>query len=266
MLDPEQNSTFQDHYLDMPFDLSQSHVPGHRATTATGIPPPLIDRMEVIEVPGYTRSEKLGIAARVPGARSSSGRTGSPTSGSEFTSQGIETHRRPLHARGRRARNLEREIAAVCRATAVQIAEGDDVREAVTPEHVERVLGAAQATSPRVAERELAPGVATGLALDAGRRRDPLHRGVDRCRARATSSSPATCATSCRSRRRRRSRSCAAQAELLAPRPEWLKEIDLHMHVPQHGTPQDGPSAGRHDVHGRGVAAARLRRCAATWR
>src|SRR5205085_1611420 len=138
VLDPEQNSTFQDHYLDLPFDLSQVMFLA-TANNREGIPPALYDRMEVIEVPGYTRTDKLGIAREflVPKQLSSHGLTDERL---EFTEQGLATivdH----YTREAGVRGLEREIAAVCRATAVKLAEGIDVHETVTGEHVENVLG-----------------------------------------------------------------------------------------------------------------------------
>src|SRR4030095_12416044 len=164
VLDPEQNGTFQDHYLDLPFDLSQVLLLAP-ANTRARLPGPLFDRMEVIEVPGYTRTDKLGIAREflVPKQLSSHGLTDERL---EFTQDGIATivdH----YTSEAGVRGLEREIAAVCRATAVKIAEGAFVQETVTPEHVEQVLGPHK-HRPEHAERDLAPGVATGLAWTPG--------------------------------------------------------------------------------------------------
>ncbi len=164
VLDPEQNSTFQDHYLDLPFDLSQVTFLA-TANNRDGIPAPLMDRMEVIEVPGYTRTDKLGIAREflVPKQLSAHGLTDERL---DFTPQGIATIV-DNYTNEAGVRGLEREIAAVCRSTAVKVAEGQDVREIVTSEHVEQVLGPHK-HRPEVAERELAPGVATGLAWTPG--------------------------------------------------------------------------------------------------
>src|SRR3954463_1517360 len=122
VLDPEQNVTFQDHYLDLPFDVSQVMFLA-TANNREGIPPALYDRMEVIEVPGYTRTDKLGIAREflVPKQLSAHGLTDERL---EFTPGGIATLvDNYTHEAG--VRGLEREIAAVCRATAVKIAEGN---------------------------------------------------------------------------------------------------------------------------------------------
>src|SRR5277367_1239801 len=164
VLDPEQNVSFQDHYLDLPFDLSQIMFLA-TANNRDGIPPALYDRMEVIEVPGYTRSDKLGIAREflVPKQLSAHGLTDERL---DFTPQGIATivdH----YTNEAGVRGLEREIASICRSTAVKIAEGREVHDIASPEHVEQVLGPHK-THPEVAEHELPPGVATGLAWTPG--------------------------------------------------------------------------------------------------
>ncbi|HSN98386.1 MAG TPA: endopeptidase La [Candidatus Nanopelagicales bacterium] len=239
VLDPEQNSTFQDHYLDLPFDLSQVTFLA-TANNYEGIPAPLLDRMEVIEVPGYTRNDKLGIAREflVPKQLSAHGLTEERL---EFPESGVATlidH----YTREAGVRGLERQIAAMCRATAVKVAEGEDVHEVASPEHVERVLGPHK-YRPEIAERHLDPGVATGLAwtpsggeilfIEAtkmpGRGNVVLTGNL-----RNVMQESATTAVSF----------VRSKAERLMLDPEWLKEIDLHLHVPKHGTPKDGPSAG----------------------
>jgi len=239
VLDPEQNVTFQDHYLDLPFDVSQVLFLA-TANNYDGIPAPLLDRMEVIDVPGYTRADKLGIAREflVPKQLSAHGLTDERL---EFTEQGtaslIDHYTREAGVRG-----LERQIAAVCRATAVKLAEGEDIHEVATPEHVEKVLGPHK-HRPEQAERDLAPGVATGLAwtpaggeilfIEATRmpgRGNVVLTGNMR---NVMQESATTAVSFVRSK-----------AERLHLDPLWLKEIDLHLHIPQHGTPKDGPSAG----------------------
>jgi ATP-dependent Lon protease len=239
VLDPEQNNTFQDHYLDLPFDLSQIMFLA-TANNRDGIPPALHDRMEVIEVPGYTRSDKLGIAREflVPKQLSAHGLTDERL---EFTGEGIacivDHYTREAGVRG-----LEREIAAVCRATAVKLAEGRDVREIVSPEHVEAVLGPHK-HRPENAEQKLAPGVATGLAWTPGggeilfieaSKMPGKGNVVLTGNMRNVMQESATTAVSF----------VRSKAALLHLDPEWLKSIDLHLHIPQHGTPKDGPSAG----------------------
>jgi len=239
VLDPEQNSTFQDHYLDLAFDLSQVMFLA-TANNRDGIPPALYDRMEVIEVPGYTRSDKLGIAREflVPKQLSAHGLTDERL---EFTHEGIASlvdH----YTYEAGVRGLEREIAAVCRATAVKLAEGTDVHETATPEHVEAVLGPHK-HRPENAEHKLAPGVATGLAWTPGggtilfieaSKMPGKGNVVLTGNMRSVMQESATTAVSF----------VRSKAALLHLDPEWLKAIDLHLHIPQHGTPKDGPSAG----------------------
>ncbi|MDI1483128.1 endopeptidase La [Polyangium sp. y55x31] len=239
VLDPEQNSTFQDHYLDMPFDLSQVMFLA-TANNRDTIPPALFDRMEVIEVPGYTRTDKLGIAREflVPKQLSAHGLTDERL---EFTEPGIATlidH----YTREAGVRGLEREIAAVCRATAVKLAEGNAVLEVVSPEHVEKVLGPHK-HRPEIAERNLEPGVATGLAwtptggeilfIEATKMPGKGNVVLTGNMKNVMQESATTAVSFVRSK--------AGELHL---DPEWLKNIDLHVHIPKHGTPKDGPSAG----------------------
>ncbi len=239
VLDPEQNSTFQDHYLDLPFDLSQVMFLA-TANNRDGIPPALYDRMEVIEVPGYTRTEKLGIAKEflVPKQLSAHGLTDERL---EFTEPGIATVVDHYTAEAG-VRGLEREIASVCRATAVKLAEGDDVHEVADAEHIERVLGPHK-HRPENIERELVPGVATGLAWTPGggvilfieATRMPGKGNIMLTgNMRNVMQESATIAISF----------VRSRAKELHLDPEWLRTIDLHVHIPKHGTPKDGPSAG----------------------
>src|SRR6185369_8832499 len=185
-------------------------------------------------------TDKLGIAREflVPKQMSEHGLTDERL---EFTESGLATvidH----YTREAGVRGLEREIAAVCRSTAVKVAEGVDVHEVATPEHIEVVLGPHK-HRPENAERELAPGVATGLAWTPGggtilfieaSRMPGKGNVVLTGNMRNVMQESATIAVTF-------VRSKAAQLHL---DPEWLRKIDLHVHIPQHGTPKDGPSAG----------------------
>jgi ATP-dependent Lon protease len=239
VLDPEQNSTFQDHYLDLPFDLSQVTFLA-TANDRGAIPGPLLDRMEVIEVPGYTRNDKMGIAKEflVPKQLSAHGLTDERL---DFTDEGIgallDHYTREAGVRG-----LEREIAAVCRATAVKLAEGVDVHEVASVEHIESVLGPHR-YRPESMEPQLEPGVATGLSTSAGGG-DILFIEASKMPGKGNvvltgnlrnvmQESASTAVSFVRSK-----------ADKLMLDPEWLRSIDLHLHVPKHGTPKDGPSAG----------------------
>lgn len=239
VLDPEQNTTFQDHYLDTAFDLSQV-VFLATANNADTIPAALFDRMEVIEVPGYTRNEKLSIAREflVPKQRSQHGITEERLS---FNDEGVEAIVEG-YTREAGVRGLEREIAAMCRHVAVRLAEGEDVRETVTPELVEKVLGP-QKYKSEVAERLGEPGVATGLAwtpaggkllfIEASKMPGKGRLQLTGNMKSVMQESAATAVSFVRSR-----------TDRLHLPPNWIENTDLHVHVPAGGIPKDGPSAG----------------------
>jgi ATP-dependent Lon protease len=240
VLDPEQNSTFQDHYLDVPFDLSQVTFLC-TANNPDTIPPALADRMETIECPGYTRAEKLSIATEFlcPKQLSAHGLTDERL---DFLTDGLEliidSYTREAGVRG-----LEREIGAVCRHVVMRMADGEpDLRLSANAESIERILGPPRHL-PDLAERTSTPGVATGLAwtpsggdilfIEATTmpgKGEVLVTGNLRS---VMSESAATAVSFVRSR-----------AKELGLDPEFLKSLDLHLHVPKGGTPKDGPSAG----------------------
>jgi ATP-dependent Lon protease len=243
VLDPEQNTTFVDHYIDLPFDLSQVMFLA-TANDRSGIPGPLRDRMEIIEVPGYTRTEKLHIAEQflVPKQLRDHGLTDEQL---EITREGIELvvdH----YTREAGVRGLEREIAALCRHAAVQLTEHKVEPEPggvrTTAEYVEQVLGI-QKYRPELAERKLSPGVATGLSVNnAGG--DLLFieatRMLGKGKIHVTGNlrsvmkeSAATAVSYVRSR-----------AERLKLDPEWLKASDLHVHIPKARAARDAAGAG----------------------
>jgi ATP-dependent Lon protease len=240
VLDPEQNATFQDHYLDVPYDLSQVTFLC-TANNPDTIPPALWDRMEVIECPGYTRAEKLHIASEFlcPKQLSAHGLTDERL---EFMRDGIE---RIIDSYTREAgvRNLEREIGAVCRSVVMRMAEGETklVLVADAPA-VEKILGAPR-YMPDLAERTSSPGVATGLAwtpsggdllfIEATTMPGKGEVMVTGNLKSVMSESATTAVSFVRSR-----------AKDLGLDPEFLKATDLHLHVPKGGTPKDGPSAG----------------------
>ena len=161
VLDPEQNNTFRDHYLDVPFDLSEVLF----ITTANvldPVPPALRDRMEVLELPGYTEEEKLLIATEhlVDRQVPNHGLTGDQL---QFTEAALRAIIRG-YTREAGVRNLEREIGAICRKVARKHAEGCDDAVEVTPETVVKMLGAPRILDEEVPERMKNPGVALGLA------------------------------------------------------------------------------------------------------
>jgi ATP-dependent Lon protease len=160
VLDPEQNHSFSDHYLEVPFDLSHVIFIA-TANNLDTIPPALLDRMEVLEIPGYTGEEKLEIAKRhlVPKQTSEHGLKEEQISFSDATILTIVEQ----YTREAGVRNLERELANVVRAVAVKVAESEPYDPKLTPERLAELLGPQKFYS-EVAERTEVPGVATGLA------------------------------------------------------------------------------------------------------
>jgi ATP-dependent Lon protease len=240
VLDPEQNATFQDHYLDVPYDLSQVTFLC-TANNPDTIPPALWDRMEVIECPGYTRAEKLNIAKEFlcPKQLSAHGLTDERL---DFEKSALEkiidSYTREAGVRG-----LEREIGAVCRSVVMRVAEGEtDLRLLADAAAVEKILGAPR-HMPDLAERTSSPGVATGLAwtptggdilfIEATQMPGKGEVLVTGNLKSVMNESAATAVSFVRSR-----------ARDLGLDPEFLKGTDLHLHVPKGGTPKDGPSAG----------------------
>jgi ATP-dependent Lon protease len=240
VLDPAQNDTFTDHYIDVPFDLSEVMFLA-TANDFERIPPALRDRMEVIEVPGYTRAEKRAIAQQFLVPKQLREHSFTPEQ-LEFTREGIEllidSYTREAGVRG-----LEREIASVCRDAAVKVADGQTLEGVkVTREWVEQVLGAHK-YDPEVAEKHLAPGAATGLAVTPTGGELLLvevTRMPGKGEIRVTGSlgdvmkeSAATALSFVRSK-----------AEALHIDPEWLRNIDLHVHLPRAAIARDTASAG----------------------
>jgi ATP-dependent Lon protease len=240
VLDPEQNSTFVDHYIDVPVDLSQVMFLA-TANDRRTIPGPLMDRMEVIEVPGYTRNDKLHIAEEFLVLKQLR-EHGLTEEQLRFEREGIEIivdH----YTREAGVRNLEREIASVCRHVAVQLAENKAVNErAASREFVEEVLGQHRYT-PELAERKSAPGVATGLYFGLA--------GGDLLFIEATSM-PGSGAIHVTGNLRAVMKESAAtavsyvrsKAERLMLDPEWLKTKDLHLHIPKARAAADAAGAG----------------------
>src|SRR5439155_20052259 len=161
VLDPEQNNTFADHYLEIPYDLSHVMFVA-TANISDPIPPPLRDRMEILEIPGYTRREKLAIARRhlLPKQLEEHGLKEAQLDVKDSAPEEIIDH----YTREGGVRELERQIAAVVRGMAVKVAEGEVTSRVVENEDdIQEFLGAPRYTS-EVAERTAESGVATGLA------------------------------------------------------------------------------------------------------
>lgn len=239
VLDPAQNDSFIDHYIDVPFDLSQVTFLA-TANDKHKIPGPLRDRLEIIEVPGYTRQEKLAIAEQflVPKQLRDHGLSEEILS---FTRDGLETLL-DGYTREAGVRNLEREVGAVCRDAAVKLAENGGASNWVADaSYVQAVLGIARFHS-ETAERSYVPGVATGLSFT-GAGGDLLlveassMRGKGEIRVTGSvqpvmNESALTAVSYVRSK--------AADLRL---DPQWLKSIDLHLHIPRARAARDAAGA-----------------------
>ncbi|MDL1988916.1 MAG: endopeptidase La [Deltaproteobacteria bacterium] len=239
VLDPEQNFSFSDHYLDVPFDLSKVMF----ITTANildTIPPALRDRMEVLHLLGYTLDEKIKIANRflIPRQREAHGLNSSQISFTNASIKNIITG----YTREAGLRNLEREIATICRGVATQIAEGDTKAVKINVKDIYKYLGPVNYTS-EVRARPSKPGIAMGLAWTMS--------GGTLLFIEATSmkgkkgltltgqlgdimKESATAALSF----------IRANASKIGISENFFDKIDIHIHIPAGGIPKDGPSAG----------------------
>jgi ATP-dependent Lon protease len=239
VLDPEQNSTFRDNYLAVPFDLS--HVMFIcTANVLDTIPGPLRDRMEVIQLPGYTAQEKLQIARRylVPRQLEATGLTEAQCGISDDALLAI------VHDYTREAgvRNLEREIGNVLRNVAVRIAEGAVQKMVIGPADLRAILGARKFEA-EVAMRSGIPGVATGLAWT------PVGGDILFVEAARMPGNGKLILTGQLGEVMKESAQAAlslvkARAQHLGIEAETLEKSDIHIHVPAGATPKDGPSAG----------------------
>ncbi|MDB4942499.1 MAG: ATP-dependent protease La [Labilithrix sp.] len=240
VLDPEQNNTFADHYLEIPFDLSNVMFVA-TANVADPIPAPLRDRMEILEIPGYTRNEKLAIARQhlIPKQIEEHGITKEMLDIQDGAVDSIIDH----YTREAGVRTLERQVASVIRGVAVKIAEGDlTPRQIKDEEGVIEFLGAPRYTS-EVAERTEEAGVATGLAWTSvggeilfieatkmygsgklqltGQLGDVMKESAQAALSYVRSNS-----------------------ERFGIAKDFLDKTDIHIHIPAGGMPKDGPSAG----------------------
>ena len=239
VLDPEQHSSFRDHYLDLPFDLSKVLFICTANTTDT-IPSPLLDRMDVIHLSGYTEDEKFGIARKylIP---------------KQFRAHGLTTRRVAIHDKALRlvireytreagVRNLERQIAALLRKAATQIAKGEAEKLKVDEARAREWLGPRR-FSHEVRKRTSEPGVATGLAwTPAGGEILFIEAGAydGKGRLKLTGQLSEVMQESAQTAFSWvRSRAVALQLD-----PGWFAAHDVHIHVPAGAVPKDGPSAG----------------------
>jgi ATP-dependent Lon protease len=240
VLDPEQNNSFRDHYLDVPFDLSEVLF----ITTANvlhPIPPALRDRMEVLEIPGYTEEEKLAIARDhlVQKQISNHGLTSEQLT---ITDDALRTVIRG-YTREAGVRNLEREIGALCRKAARRRAEGDETSLTITPTVVMDMLGAPTFLDEEIEERTKDPGVAIGLAwTPAGG--DVLLVEASRMPGSGTLTLTGQLGDVMKESARAALSWFRAHAAAYGADPDFFKNAEIHLHVPSGAIPKDGPSAG----------------------
>ena len=242
VLDPEQNATFRDHYLDVPFDLSKVLFIA-TANWMDPIPEPLRDRMEILELPGYTEEEKIHIAKRFLIPRQCSENGLKAEEQIEFTDDGL---REIIHGYTREAgvRSLEREIATLVRKQARRIANGKTDKLVITPEVVRETLGVPKVRAEReVEERVARPGVSVGLVWT------PAGGDIVFIEASSMRGGKQFTMTGHLGEVMQESMRAAlswvrANAATYGIDPDFFRKQDLHIHVPSGAIPKDGPSAG----------------------
>jgi ATP-dependent Lon protease len=239
VLDPEQNSTFSDHYLDLPFDLSKVLFVA-TANFLENIPGPLRDRMEIIELPGYTREEKLGIATRylVQRQQTANGVTAEQVTITDAALAAVIEG----YTREAGVRNLEREIGALLRHAAMRIAEGAAAHIAIDAPDVTTILGAPRFDN-EVKLRTSVPGVATGLAWT------PVGGDILFVEASLVPGKGQLILTGQLGDVMKESAQAAVslaklRLDKLGANRSALETHDLHIHLPAGAIPKDGPSAG----------------------
>ncbi|MEM6531484.1 MAG: endopeptidase La [Myxococcota bacterium] len=239
VLDPEQNHTFADHYIDVPFDLSKCFFIA-TANLLEPIPPALKDRLEVLELPGYTHEEKFEIAKRHLTSKA-------------LTEHGLDDDRAEItdgvlhevinsYTREAGVRNLKREIASVCRAVAVEVAEGREEKRVVHIEDLKEILGPPKFIN-EMAERTDISGVATGLAWTAVGG-DILFIEATKMPGKGGLTLTGQLGDVMKESGQAAMSYVRSQAARLGILDSVFKEHDLHVHVPAGAIPKDGPSAG----------------------
>ena len=239
VLDPQQNNSFSDHYLDVPFDLSRVMF----ITTANvldTIPPALLDRLEVIELTGYTQEEKVKIAERylIPRQLTENGLTAAQFKLTDKALNTIITG----YTREAGVRNLEREIANACRGVAAQIAEGILKSKTLTDKDISEYLGPVRVPTD-IDARITRPGIAIGLAWT------PMGGDILFIEATAMKGKKGLTLTGQLGDVMKESAAAAlsfirTNAKELGVKPEFFEDMDIHIHVPAGAIPKDGPSAG----------------------
>ena len=242
VLDPEQNSTFRDHYLDVPFDLSKVLFIA-TANWLDPIPEPLRDRMEIIELPGYTEEEKVHIARRFLIERQAKEHGIKLGDQIEFTDEALHDLIRH-YTREAGVRNLEREIGTLVRKQARRLAEGAVEKLVVTPEVIRESLGIQKfRLEKEVEERVQQPGVSIGLVWT------PVGGDIVFIEATKMRGGKSFTMTGHLGEVMQESMRAAlswvrAHADRYDIDPDFFRKHDLHIHVPSGAVPKDGPSAG----------------------
>jgi ATP-dependent Lon protease len=240
-LDPEQNNTFRDNYLDVPFDLSKVLF----ITTANQldpVPDPLRDRMEIIELPGYTEDEKVHIAQRylVPRQIEENGLKADQIEFSEESLRHIIRH----YTREAGVRNLERNIGTICRKQARRIAEGKPDKLVVSNDDIKKFLGGEKIrVETEIAERTKRPGVAVGLAWTPTGG-DVLFVEVNKMKGKGNFTMTGQIGQVMQESMQAALTWVRSHAKELEVSEDFFSSHDLHIHVPAGAIPKDGPSAG----------------------
>jgi ATP-dependent Lon protease len=239
VLDPEQNFAFRDHYLSVPYDLSKVMF----ITTANlldPIQPAFRDRMEVISLPGYTEEEKLEIALRhlVPKQISEHALSSESI---DFT-QGAIRKIISLYTREAGVRNLEREIASICRKVARKVAEGKKKTYRITSQNTERYLGPSRIFKDQLLQKDQV-GVATGVAWTATGG-EMLFVEVTKMKGKGNLSLTGSLGDVMKESAQAALSYARAHAEEYGIDPNFFSEYDFHIHIPEGAIPKDGPSAG----------------------
>ena len=238
VLDPEQNHAFSDHYLNVPFDLSNVLFIC-TANLLDTVPPALRDRMEVINLSGYTNEEKLEIARRflIPRQLQEAGIS------SDLLDISTDAVLRIIEQYTREAglRNLEREMAAICRKVARKVADGRTARTRITQRNLHQFLGPARFLTETQEQNEI--GVATGLAwTSAGG--EVLHVEASLSKGRGNLTLTGQLGDVMRESAQAAVSYARAQAKNLGLEENFYQKQDIHIHVPSGSIPKDGPSAG----------------------
>ncbi|MBS3779176.1 MAG: endopeptidase La [Desulfovermiculus sp.] len=239
VLDPEQNYSFTDHYLNVPYDLSKVMFIC-TANILDTIPPALLDRMEVIRLPGYTEQEKIKIAKRylLPRQIEENGLKAEQVS---FSDQALSRIIRDF-TRESGLRNLEREIGSICRKVARQVAEGSNKSFRVLPSNVSKYLGVPRYLEEE-REKDLPAGVALGLAWTSTGG-EILHVEVSTLPGKGKLILTGQLGEVMKESAQAALSYARARSDRLNVSPDFAEKRDIHIHVPSGATPKEGPSAG----------------------